>query len=149
MDSEDGAVAAAVSVGRLAALGQLRRQCWSLPHLVHLPSATHLLISACRASTRCLAARSIGAEPRWGVAPVESAGLFEWGIRLRGPLFADWPPDWPLPPGGLHLAAKRRIWSSSLFTLATYSASVSSAGGRFCYTLQGYHTAKGTGKAIC
>ena len=119
-------VAAAASSRR--AFGQSRRQWLALPHFVHFPSAAHCANWACCASALCFAARSIGAEPRCGVAPVESAGLVEWGIR-----FLCWVLELPLagrPPGGFHSAARRRIWLSRSLILVTYSVNDSFGGGR-------------------
>ena len=123
------AVVAAAASGRRA-FGQSRRQWLALPHFVHFPSAAHCANWACCASALCFAARSIGAEPRCGVAPVELAGLVEWGIR-----FLYWVLTLALllvgrPPGGLHSAARRRVWSSRSFILATYSVNDSFGGGR-------------------
>lgn len=83
---------------------------------MHSPLATHLAYRVYCASALCLAAGSIGPEPRCEVAPVESAGLFEWGMdvllavrpldEFLGPFALVGPEG--RPPGGLHFAANLR-----------------------------------------
>ena len=70
--------------------------------------------------------RSIGADPVCEVAPVESAGLFDW-LWLFGRV------GLPVAGGGLavpsNCTAKRRSWSSRSLSLAAYWSKVSPGGG--------------------